>query len=472
MGNNGAYCGFLKYDGEKFAGTINPTSADDADYLHFYFMGNKGPEGNPTGNYSITDQTEKYPVISYGRSTSLYNAGTTSYSTTLFNKCAIVKFATTDINADITITGMNNMVSVDFSKNKGAGDPVNPFTYTKDGEGSIKLHKESNTERWAILLPQDEVTTATASASGYETESAFTVPAITANMYHNSDVTVTLIKLSYIDAEFTVAPGTTVKFSKGNLQYNKLTDKFSFMEHQYSTVETYMQDVGQDYADQNIVSLFGWGTSGYDNKYPFMTSQNNSDYGNGNDIAGTDYDWGVYNKQSNQNKIEDGGDHAWRILTRDEWVWVLGSISDADPGTNCRTSSTVNGVANARFAKATVNSESGVIIFPDSYTHPDEVTQPTNINDYTNNYSGNTYDTTQWSSMEAAGCVFLPAAGIRDGLTVNDAGSRGFYWSGSSHGSNTNVAYYVYFSSGYLNPQYYRNKYYGFSVRLVYQVER
>lgn len=44
VGNNGLYCGKLVYDGEKFAGTITPTSADNTDYLHFYFMGNKTPK--------------------------------------------------------------------------------------------------------------------------------------------------------------------------------------------------------------------------------------------------------------------------------------------------------------------------------------------------------------------------------------------------------------------------------------------
>ena len=154
---NGAYCGYLTYDGSNFGGTITPTSGDDGDYLHFYFMGNKGPVGSAPSSVYISDQTSKYPVISYGRSTSLYNSGTTSYSATLYNKCAIGKFTISGVDTDkaITITGMKNTVSVDFSKN-GTGDVVNPYTYTKTGSGEIRLHAESNTVRWAILLPQDE----------------------------------------------------------------------------------------------------------------------------------------------------------------------------------------------------------------------------------------------------------------------------------------------------------------------------
>ena len=71
--------------------------------------------------------------------------------------------------------------------------------------------------------------------------------------------------------------------------------------------------------------------------------------------------------------------------------------------------------------------------------------------------------------METAGCVFLPAAGYRFGTSVYNAGSNGYYW--SSTVTNASRAYYVYFYSGYLDPANYYNRYYGFSVRLVRQVE-
>ena len=189
VGNNGAYCGYLEYDGaaSQFSGTVNPTN--EADYLHFYFMGNKGENAEPT-SVSITDQTGKYPVISYAHSTALYNSGTTSYSAFLLNKCAIVKFSTTDLptTTAITITGMNNTVTVDFAANNAAASTTGePYAFGKAGEGEITLHAESSAERWAILLPQGEVTAATASADGYATESAFTVPAIAANDYYTNN---------------------------------------------------------------------------------------------------------------------------------------------------------------------------------------------------------------------------------------------------------------------------------------------
>ncbi len=183
VGNNGHYCGYLTHNGTYFTGTINDDDLSAADYLHFYFMGNKGTTSEPT-SVSITDQTGNYPVISYAHSKELY-VGAGSYTAKLKNYCAIVKFKTTDIDADITITGMNNAVSVNFGANNAAtvGIDHNPYTPTLNDGGNIILHRESNTERWAILLPQSEVTTATASATGYGSDGPFTVPAIENNQY-------------------------------------------------------------------------------------------------------------------------------------------------------------------------------------------------------------------------------------------------------------------------------------------------
>ena len=65
--------------------------------------------------------------------------------------------------------------------------------------------------------------------------------------------------------QFSVSSTDKVYFSKGNLQYTKSTGIWSFMDHQYSTVETTDQAIGDDYANQDVVSLFGWGTSGWNN---------------------------------------------------------------------------------------------------------------------------------------------------------------------------------------------------------------
>ena len=69
------------------------------------------------------------------------------------------------------------------------------------------------------------------------------------------------------------------------------------------------------------------------------------------------------------------------------------------------------------------------------------------------------------------GGAFLPAAGYRNGSTVNNAGTNGNYWSSSPNASNVNNAYNVNFNSGNLNPANNNNRNNGHSVRLVRQVE-
>jgi hypothetical protein len=60
--------------------------------------------------------------------------------------------------------------------------------------------------------------------------------------------------------------------------------------------------------------------------------------------------------------------------------------------------------------------------------------------------------------------VFLPAAGNRNGTSVNNVGSNGNYWSASYN--NSNNAYNVNFNDSNLNTNN-NNRYNGQSVRLV-----
>ena len=62
--------------------------------------------------------------------------------------------------------------------------------------------------------------------------------------------------------------------------------------------------------------------------------------------------------------------------------------------------------------------------------------------------------------------IFLPAAGCRDGSSLNDAGSHGYYWSSTPHGSLSNRAYGLIFGSdSHYMSYYYRSL--GQSVRPI-----
>ena len=233
------------------------------------------------------------------------------------------------------------------------------------------------------------------------------------------------------NAVFTVAEGRTVKFSKGNLQYQASTGTWRFAEHQYDCIGADNQNISSTY--NGWIDLFGWGTSGWNsgaNAYqPWATSTSYSDYYPGgsynNSLTGSyaNADWGVYNRISN------GGNQAgmWRTLTKDEWNYLLFT----------RNGSTVSGTGNARFAEATVGSVTGLIVFPDSFTLPTGITMVgVNSNSTESGFSDNTYTTSEWSQLESNGALFLPAAGIRYGTEVYDVGTIGYYWSSTDGTEN------------------------------------
>ena len=52
------------------------------------------------------------------------------------------------------------------------------------------------------------------------------------------------------------------------------------------------------------------------------------------------------------------------------------------------------------------------------------------------------------TSLRNGNSIFLPAAGWRNGPSLNDAGSGGYYWSSTPLGSSTQGACYLYFDGG------------------------
>lgn len=269
-----------------------------------------------------------------------------------------------------------------------------------------------------------------------------------------------------LTGRFSVNETKQVYFSQGNLQaviasgptntYNYTASKWKFAEHQWSYVGN---NAGNNsFAAGTTVDLFGWvGTSASYDTYGLCTNSNNNEatfYGNSTQDA-LKSDWGAL-------AIENGGNTAnsgWRTLTRDEWDYLF----------NSRKASTVGGTADGRYAKAKVNKVAGVILFPNSYTHPDGVTPPANVNDKNAGYNSNNYDVTAWTLMETAGAVFLPAAGYRNGTSVGKAGEYGLYWSSSPNTSHGIYADHVHFydNNMYLNGD---DRQQGNCVRLVKDV--
>ena len=255
-----------------------------------------------------------------------------------------------------------------------------------------------------------------------------------------------------INGKFTInEDGDQVYFSQGNLQYQASTDTWRFADNQYDYVGSTNSNISSTYS--GWIDLFGWGTSGYNhgaNCYqPWSTSQTNSNY-----YAYGSYTYNLYDQTGQAdwgyNPISNGGNQSnqWRTLTQPEWAYVF----------NTRT--TTSGI---RYAKANVNNVNGVILLPDDWNTSTYSLNSTNT--YNASFSSNTLTASQWSTLEQAGAVFLPAAGCRDGASVYDVGSDCNYWS-ASYG-NSYYAYYVFFYVSSLSTGSNGSRDVGFSIRLV-----
>ncbi len=205
------------------------------------------------------------------------------------------------------------------------------------------------------------------------------------------------------DGVFSVSSTQQVRFASGNLVYDSVAKAYGFAQHQY------------DYGD-----YFRWNT--------------------GSNPLTLDFDF-IYGYDS----IDDWGSHivgGWRTLTAEEWRYVIGSRSNYDE----------------LCASATVCDVPGMVLMPDNFQGY------VNTNRWT--YSDNEYDAEEWAEMEAAGCVFLPAAGYQesDSRVTIERDKSGRYWSISTDGSL--FVYELWFSGLFDDVQYSTPKY-GNSVRLV-----
>ena len=427
--------------------TLLPAGYESYDYLEIFDEGYEAHLGENAYNSFATSKKLGVEQLSY--ETGSYTIGT---GFELEPQKAILNFTITGLTASTKVTATLSD-DVDWT-------PDIEGEVTTDGSGNatfaIGLEGSSDLNEFSLTVAGNAITLVSSSK------------VLTAGKIYN--ITRNAIPGALV-GKFSVSSTDKVYFSKGNLQYTKSTNIWSFMDHQYSTVETTSQAIGDDYTSQDVVSLFGWGTSGWNNGntyyQPYNTAYVNSSskgygYGPKNgttytyDLTGTyaNADWGL------NNAISNGGNTAgtWRALTKDEWTYLF----------NTRSASTVNGTANARYAKAYLfGTTHGVIIFPDSYTHPAGVTAPTGINATSStSWDGNRYTATDWAKMEAAGCVFLPAAGWRDATTIRRVNEYVRYWTSTYY--NAGFAYNVGIAESGMTPADYNQKNYGYSVRLVH----
>lgn len=312
----------------------------------------------------------------------------------------------------------------------------------------------------SVSWTSNNTAVATVNAStGQITAVAKGTATITATALDGSGVTatctVTVIQEGALTGKFSVASGTQVYFSRGNLQATTTNSgtswSWSFAEHQWdyvgnATANSTINGNGTVSAN-GTVDLFGWSTAA--TTYGIHNSKNDGTY------SGSFKDWG-------ENAITNGGNTAnsWRTPTNDEWTYFM----ETRPG------ATVGATANARYTDATINTDvsggvNGRIMFPDGVTFAtDEATTWGTINansDWTTKCTA-----AQWTALETKGCVFMPAAGYRTGSEGGGAGERGRYWLATEKEIDSAYSSFFGTASGTAANDYYRH--FGRSVRLVY----
>jgi len=326
-------------------------------------------------------------------------------------------------------TGVNTDVvfNLDGSSNLQASYQT-PGTITK----TVEFTSDASTKKGAdvtyiVACPLSTAADLTFTASNGEKFSKASKTISVGNYYYMTPTFAPGLPEGALSGEFSVSATTKVHFSKGNMYYDG--SAFQFEANQYSSASTW---------STTHVSHFYWSkTASVAYAEAYSESEKSAD-----DVFFTNGTTTTPNSEFTVN----GAKGAWRTLSggsSGEWQYLL-STRSVNGGTG----------EGKSYQRATINSDAtgvyGVIIYPDNYTSQTTATS---------------YTSSQWTAMESAGCVFLPAAGFRNDSDVYKVGDYGLYSSSTACGEDD--AYGLFFYSDDFKPHNSDIRDNGCSVRLV-----
>ena len=331
----------------------------------------------------------------------------------------------TELPANQTLT---NKLAIGKFSFEESGSPINSdikMLYIGDGTHSYYIQRPSTSADpiFVAMMPvaNQYFTFHAANADGsnkYEYE--VSNKTLLANKWYELEISTTKLQTGATFGKFSIGGSNTVHFSQGNLK--RVSGTWSFHDNQYDALGSW---------SSTACDLFYWETTGnYGSGENCVTSS-----GTSSDVV----NWGV-------NAISNGGNvaNAYSTPSKNQWIYLFNSRSGY----------------SSKYGSATVCSQHGVVILPDHWTLPTGCSFTSGMS----GWSTNSYDATAWAKMEAAGAVFLPAAGYRYGTKVSGVGHNDYYWSSTANGG---YAWNVYFSENLVDPGYVNLRDGGQSVRLV-----